>query len=302
MEILKILSNTFQSMAENFKNRITNPIGGAFLTSWIIINWKLVYYFLLNDDKVITKITFIEKNYTEFSQIFCWPATFALVYILLYPTISNLSSFIWAITDKWSKQFTALYIEKKIPLYEEDKSNILNTMREQAIKFEDERKNLKSQIDTLNSSLANFDKPYQSENPESNNSKQQDSETKEHQEATNLKFTSGILDKLNTAKGRYLLNESMAKLFYMSIDRDGDKADIQTYCEIYKSIVKAYPAPFEPQAVRGTGITIDLTRVKLFITRMITRELIREFDNQSNSVKLTDTGKQFSLNIIENNL
>jgi hypothetical protein len=274
----------------------------ALLTSWIIINWKLVYYLLLNNDKVITKITFIEKNYTEFSQIFCWPAAFSLIYILFYPTISNLSSFIWAITDKLSKQFTALYIEKKIPLYEEDKSNILNTMREQAIKFEDERKNLKGQIDTLNSALASFAKPYQSKNQDESDSKQQDPETTEHQIVSNLKFTSGIFDNLNTTKSKYLLNESMAKLFYMNIDRDGDKADIQTYCEIYKSIVKAYPAPFEPQAIRSGGTNIDLTRVKLFLTRMITRDLIKEFDSQSNSVKLTDSGKQVSLKIIENNL
>jgi hypothetical protein len=65
MEFIKTLTDSFQAIAGNFKDRITNPIGGAFLTSWLIVNWKLVYYFLLNDENVVNKIEFIEKNYSD---------------------------------------------------------------------------------------------------------------------------------------------------------------------------------------------------------------------------------------------
>lgn len=303
MEFIKTLTDSFQAIASNFKNRITNPIGGAFLTSWLIINWQLVYYFLLNDDKVVNKIEFIEKNYSDLTYTIYWPAGLAAIYILIYPTLSNLSSFIWAITDKWSKQLSAKYIENKIPLNEDDKRNILKSMREQAIRIENEKAELLSQIDSLNAALTNFE-PVQHKNNDNdkvqklkvggNGALLQDKNTSTEKVSLS---DSVVLSKLNTEKGRYLLSTKLAKLFHLDVDFPHDKQEITFLCEIFKNVLKASPAGFEPRNIKINTTQIDINQVNKFLARLQRAGLLTKDNIDEKAFTLNEQGRDFSLNI-----
>tara|TARA_R110002167_G_scaffold366400_1_gene595774 strand:- start:3579 stop:4472 length:894 start_codon:yes stop_codon:yes gene_type:complete len=293
MDLIKTLSNTFQALATNFKDRVTSPIGGTFLTAWIIVNWKLVYYFIFNNDKVIDKITYITGNFSDPKYTICLPVAISIGYILFYPTLANISSFVWAFTDKWSKTLSAKYIENKVPLFEDDKRNILNIMREQAIKFEEEKKELNNQIDSLNAALTNFEKPYESKT-ENNSDKTVDNDNKV---SIKKDIDSNFFSKLNTEKGKYLLNENMAKLFFLEMDYDLDRAELNHYCAVFKSVIKASPSGFSPKAIRIGTSNLDINQVAKYLNRLSNCQLISKDFQEDNEYILSDEGKKLLFKI-----
>jgi len=299
MELIKTLTGLFSDLAKNAKDRIDSRIGGAFLSSWVIINWRLVYYFIFNNDNVVTKIKYIDDNYINYLHNLYMPIVFAAAYILIYPTLSNLSTFIWTISDKWSKILSAKFIENKIPLYEDDKKNLLKSMREQAVKFEKEKGELEEQITSLNSALTNFEQPYEPEPNHYKNSDDYGHKNNGSQVSTkpSQDFDSSILAKLNTDKGRYLLNEKLAKVFHLEVDNSLDKPELSYYCEVYKSVIKAHPAGFEPRHIKINNTQLDINQVKKFLERLIKAGIIQVDGIEDNTYILSNDGKELSLRI-----
>jgi hypothetical protein len=296
MEFIKTLTDSFQAIAGNFKDRITNPIGGAFLTSWLIVNWKLVYYFLLNDENVVNKIEFIEKNYSDLTQTICWPVTLTTFYIFIFPTLSNLSLFIWAISDRWSKKLSAKYIEKKIPLYEEDKRNLLALVKKVNAEAKKERTEFLSQIDTLNSALTNFEAMEE----ESTNKLQRPKVAgMVGDRLLNDKKLSDseVFSKINTEKGRYLLNAKLAELFHLNVDFAPDKPEIALLSEVFKNVIKAFPSGFTPRNLTINSVQTDINQVNKFLARLNTAGLLVKDSVDTNTFILNEKGSDFSLNI-----
>lgn len=82
------------SMFETSRDRIKNPITGAFMFSWIIINWRIVLILIFSAKKVEDKIAFIETNYVDININFWIPLGFAIFYSLILPYIMALFDWI----------------------------------------------------------------------------------------------------------------------------------------------------------------------------------------------------------------
>lgn len=50
-ETIKDFFGYFKPIFENTQYRFNNPLGYAFAFSWILFNWKAVYYFFFSDEK-----------------------------------------------------------------------------------------------------------------------------------------------------------------------------------------------------------------------------------------------------------
>lgn len=92
-------------LIENTKYRFNNPLGYAFIFSWIVVNWKAVYYFLFSDEKAADKISYLHKMYiTDASVSYWWivflPALLAMSYVIFAPVISNIATGLWSVIDK----------------------------------------------------------------------------------------------------------------------------------------------------------------------------------------------------------
>jgi hypothetical protein len=116
-------------LIENTKYRFNNPLGYAFIFSWIVVNWKAVYYFLFSDEKAADKISYLHKMYiTDASVSYWWivflPALLAMSYVILAPVISNIATGLWSVIDKSCTTWRLKYVEKLSILSEVDKANM----------------------------------------------------------------------------------------------------------------------------------------------------------------------------------
>lgn len=77
-----------QSVLKSTEDRIKNPFVGTFITSWIIFNWKPIFFIIFSEKKIEEKIKIIIDDY---SDIWCYlwlPLFSAVFYIAILPYIS----------------------------------------------------------------------------------------------------------------------------------------------------------------------------------------------------------------------
>lgn len=79
-----------QSIFDSSRERIKNPIIGAFVFSWMAINWRIVLIILFSNKKVIYKIDLIEAKYIDINLNFWYPLAFAAFYVLILPYVMAL--------------------------------------------------------------------------------------------------------------------------------------------------------------------------------------------------------------------
>jgi hypothetical protein len=55
-------SELLKSIIESFKTRVSNPLYGTFIVTWILVNWNFVYSFLFLDQNIIFQESGMLKN------------------------------------------------------------------------------------------------------------------------------------------------------------------------------------------------------------------------------------------------
>ena len=80
----------FLSFIESTKERLKNPMIGAFVIAWIAVNWRFLAILFFSSKKIEDKITFIETNYFDLNYNLWIPLGFAVFYILILPYVMAL--------------------------------------------------------------------------------------------------------------------------------------------------------------------------------------------------------------------
>jgi hypothetical protein len=78
------------SLLSTSKERISNPIVGNFLISWIAFNWKPIIYILKTNESIENQITYIDTNFYSFNNLLLYPLIFVLIYNLALPYLNLL--------------------------------------------------------------------------------------------------------------------------------------------------------------------------------------------------------------------
>src|SRR5690606_26009206 len=81
------LKEFFLSFFESAKDRLKNPMIGAFVIAWIAINWRFIAILFFSSKKIEDKISFIETNYFDLEHNLWIPLAFAVFYVLILPYI-----------------------------------------------------------------------------------------------------------------------------------------------------------------------------------------------------------------------
>lgn len=91
------MKELFNSFLQSSKERIKNPIIGAFLISFIVFNWKPIFIVLFASQSIQEKINQVEESYSTYFSNLWLPLIFALFYVLGLP-------YIMLLFDKISKK------------------------------------------------------------------------------------------------------------------------------------------------------------------------------------------------------
>lgn len=90
LEFMNSLKEFFLSFIESAKDRLKNPMIGAFVMAWIAINWRFLAVLIFSGKTIEQKINFIETNYFDINHNLWFPLGFATFYVLVLPYIMAL--------------------------------------------------------------------------------------------------------------------------------------------------------------------------------------------------------------------
>ena len=113
------MKEIINSILDSTKERLKNPLLGSFVFSWIIFNWKPIFYIIFSKNSIENKIDFVSECYSLINTNFWYPLFFSIFYILIFPYA------LWAF-DKLS---TKAIIGRKENLLELNISDIKNKQK-----------------------------------------------------------------------------------------------------------------------------------------------------------------------------
>lgn len=154
-----------KSINSVFEERLTSPLYGSFIISWLIWNWKIVYLTIfVSQDSIapINKIDYILSNYKNWWNILLYPTISAILLVVAVPWLAN-----------WAFKIYLHYEKERISMREQldagkrltfaQSAAIRNSMNQAEIeqerqieKREIELKIFKEQINQLNQEKSDF--------------------------------------------------------------------------------------------------------------------------------------------------
>lgn len=111
------LSEVINSTKETLKSRLSHPLLGSFIISWLIFNWKPIFYLFFADDKVVYKLKSISENYSSFETLVYLPFLTTAALATMIPTLSLIYGFFLKFID---------YTEVKVQYLFNYKINIIH--------------------------------------------------------------------------------------------------------------------------------------------------------------------------------
>jgi hypothetical protein len=160
------MKEIINSILYSTKDRLKNPLLGAFVFSWLIFNWKPLFYILFSNNSIENKIDFITECYCSINTNFWFPLMFSIFYIIMFPYI------LWGFDKLSSKaiigrkdnilnlNISDIKNQQKIAFEESELENIKASYRDKA--------DLNKKIEILNNQLTEKDEIINIQNIELN--------------------------------------------------------------------------------------------------------------------------------------
>jgi hypothetical protein len=73
-----------------FKERMRSPFFGALAIAWLLINWRAVLFLVLDDQAILTRIEYADKNFFSIWSMTWWPLCAAIAYVAISPWLGAL--------------------------------------------------------------------------------------------------------------------------------------------------------------------------------------------------------------------
>lgn len=171
------MKEIINSILDSAKERLKNPLLGSFIFSWIIFNWKPIFYIIFSTNSIENKINFVSECYSLLNNNFWFPLLFSVFYIVVFPYI------LWAF-DKLSSiaiigrkenvlklNISDIRNKQKIAIEESELENIKASYRDKA--------DLNKKIEILNNQLNDKEEIIEMQNIELNKIKNEENKLKE---------------------------------------------------------------------------------------------------------------------------
>lgn len=162
------MKEIIKSFFETSKERIKNPLVGAFIISWLFMNWKAIFIALFSNNTILERIELIELNYSSIFSYLITPLLIALFYVIILPYLmwGGIDELIQTSTTgrkkNLRKQIIIDYRGKQEIAIEESKLEDLKASYRDKADFNKQIEQLRNQLDereeTHKSNLLELDK------------------------------------------------------------------------------------------------------------------------------------------------
>lgn len=153
------LIDVSNSIKESITDKVTHPLLGSLIISWLFFNWKAVYFILFANHDVVYKLKAVTENYSDFSHNFLFPLLSSLALLFLLPLFTaSYTRFIAIMKEIQMQSLPELFRPHRLSLEE---SNSLRDYYDHKNKELEERLN-KYETD-ISSTLDDFQSKYKRE-------------------------------------------------------------------------------------------------------------------------------------------
>lgn len=126
-----------KSLKASLYERTASPIIGAFVSAWLILNWKLCLIVAFADDTIYERLAYIEKSpYIDIWPNLYFPLVAAAIFIGLYPLASLLPYKWWEWYAK-KKAEIKNSMQRGVLISLEKSMELRNEIDNQEVKFEE---------------------------------------------------------------------------------------------------------------------------------------------------------------------
>lgn len=153
-------------MSDTTADRIKNPFTGAFITSWIVFNWKPLVFFIFSSDKIATKIHFIETTYSNIWHLLFYPLASTFIFLFLVPYINLINE--WFVKKSKIDREKRLHDDQILLIKRETEIEEKKAEKEIAVEIVRKQENKNLEIENLRSTIAELEKILSSERTRSN--------------------------------------------------------------------------------------------------------------------------------------
>lgn len=151
MNFIDTLKGLYNTVIDGVKMRVVNPLASGFLFAWIVFNWKGLYYFFIETGSAESKINHIEMFYSDITYNLFYPALTALCYIFLFPLLTQASTSVWTIMDKWGSSLANRVIPELSPISRAEKAALIDMVNNKNSELVKQLNEKDFQIEALNS-------------------------------------------------------------------------------------------------------------------------------------------------------
>lgn len=232
------------------RHRIKSPWGSAFVTSWLIFNWKPVYYIFSSNESSLKKISHIEAVYSDPHVTIFYPLLGSLVFCIAYPIILNLTSLFWLVSQKWSNGLHIRVLKTTTYMTRVEGDEYIKQINDLTEKNEflkkeaiDSNRAIREENNQLRIKLADT-------NPDSSllNNK-----TMEQVPIPSLEESRSILEikseLLHTESGRFHLRTFLADKLKLEQDYNAHKQDLDLNFYLIQQCIECYPEEWISKAI-----------------------------------------------------
>ena len=82
------MKELLQTFFKTTEDRLKNPFIGAFITSWLVFNWKSILFLTLSSKTIEGKILYVDENMSNRWSAIVFPLLSAIFYTLILPYIN----------------------------------------------------------------------------------------------------------------------------------------------------------------------------------------------------------------------
>ncbi|MDN3377165.1 MULTISPECIES: hypothetical protein [unclassified Pseudoalteromonas] len=149
------LSDISNSIKASITDKVTHPLLGSFIISWLFFNWKAVYFMLFASHDVVYRLKAVSENYSDLDLNLLFPLASSLALVFLLPMFTaSYTRFIAMTKELQMRSLPELFRSHSLTLEE---SNSLRDF------YEKEFKALKSELETITQEVTTYRTKEQSE-------------------------------------------------------------------------------------------------------------------------------------------
>lgn len=131
------MSDLRKSINSILHERLTSPLYGTFIVSWLVWNWKIIYLtIVVSESKLKTdKITYIKEHFYDLCNLLWYPLLSTILLLTIVPFISNGAFWLSTKFNRWKQEQKNL-IERKQLLTLEQSIDLREEIARQEERFE----------------------------------------------------------------------------------------------------------------------------------------------------------------------